>query len=392
MIKFLAIIFISVILPGSQAIQKNIIALSHRDSPDSITISVYPQNQLIEVDTHAQYLNFDMVLKNTTQHVYQLSMIQVSVLNKRGELVQRKYLNQNGRAPSISLLGNTIIKPGQAINIFSPFYQFSRAVDISSLRYEFFFEIADNESEVKYNKTRLPMDFDITETKEIHPTLYIPKTNLYLPLKGKMIVWDGHDFYSHHRRFPIGLSKQGETQITANSNRYAYDFVSIDKKGNMYKNNPFQKENWYVFGKKVYAPGAGRVVESQNNIPDNIFNGKSVKYPDIPFELDSFGMGNHVIIDHGNGEYSVILHMQMGSVIVKTGDRLKAGQQIGNVGFSGDAIFPHVHYTVINGPKEQICEGLPSYFNDYKLFNGHWFILVQRGRVDSGFIIESSIN
>jgi hypothetical protein len=391
MIKLLSLIFIPVFLAGGQATAGKIIPFPINDTAEVVSVAVYPLDPLIEADSHAQYLNFDLVLRNRTGHILQLSMIQLSILDGKGGLVQRNYLNQNGQSPSIALLGNTIIQPGESINIFNPFYQFVRTIDISRLRYEFFFDIADTDAEMTYNKTRLPMDFDRSEIKEIRPRLYMPKTNLYLPLKGKLIVWDGHDFYSHHRRFPIGLPWLQEKGIIANSNRYAYDFVVIDTLGEMYNNDPFQKENWYVFGKPVYAPGSGKVVELQNYIPDNAYSGKTVKYPTIPADMDPLGMGNYVMIDHGNGEYSVILHMEKGSVRVKVNELVTAGQQIGTVGFSGDAIFPHVHYTVMNGPKEQVCEGIPSYFNKYKLFSGRRFIPFKKGRIDSGFIIESTV-
>jgi hypothetical protein len=360
-----------------------------KDSIQPVSVSVYPLNPIIETDKHKQYLNFDIVLKNNTLHTLQLVMMQISVIDDKGELVARKYLNQNGRLPSIAQIGNTILSPGESIDIFNPFYDFDREINVSNIKYEFYFDSTDSELSRDRNSARLPMDYDLAELMKIKTRVYIPKTQLYLPVKGRTIIWDGHDFYSHHRRFPIGLSKNSGKKILANSNRYAYDFVTINNKGEMFKNNPFEKENWFVFGKVVYAPGSGIVIETQNDVPDNSFENKSIKYPDIPTEMDSLGMGNHVIINHGNGEYSVILHMEKGSLQVKTGDRVVAGQKIGRVGFSGDAIFPHVHYTVMNGPNEQLYEGVPSNFRNYKLFTGNYFILVKKGRIDTGFIVES---
>ena len=157
----------------------------------------------------------------------------------------------------------------------------------------------------------------------------------------------------------------------------------------MFKNITFKKENWYVFGKPVYPLGNGKIVEAQNDIPDNEFYGKRVIYSSNLDSLDPIGMGNHVIIDHGNGEFSVLLHMEKGSLKFKTGDIVKSGQQIGIVGFSSDAIYPHVHYTVINGPNESVAESLPSYFHLYRLFTGRKVRHISCGRIDSGDIIES---
>jgi murein DD-endopeptidase MepM/ murein hydrolase activator NlpD len=44
-----------------------------------------------------------------------------------------------------------------------------------------------------------------------------------------------------------------------------------------------------------------------------------------------------VLIDHENGEYSLLVHMKPGSVLVRSGDRVKQGQQVGAIGFAGDA-------------------------------------------------------
>jgi murein DD-endopeptidase MepM/ murein hydrolase activator NlpD len=57
-----------------------------------------------------------------------------------------------------------------------------------------------------------------------------------------------------------------------------------------------------------------------------------------------------VLIDHENGEYSLLVHMKPGSVLVRSGDRVKQGQKVGAIGFAGDSIFPHLHYSLMSGP------------------------------------------
>lgn len=56
--------------------------------------------------------------------------------------------------------------------------------------------------------------------------------------------------------------------------------------------------------------------------------------------------GNGVYIDHEDGWSTQYCHMRSGSVLVNTGDRIKAGQPLGLIGQSGDAAFPHVHVAV----------------------------------------------
>ncbi|MEM7290976.1 MAG: M23 family metallopeptidase [Pseudomonadota bacterium] len=56
--------------------------------------------------------------------------------------------------------------------------------------------------------------------------------------------------------------------------------------------------------------------------------------------------GNGVLIDHGNGFETQYCHMKQGSVVVKTGSRVRTGDVLGYIGNSGLAQFPHVHVTL----------------------------------------------
>lgn len=56
--------------------------------------------------------------------------------------------------------------------------------------------------------------------------------------------------------------------------------------------------------------------------------------------------GNGVRVVHGGGWETQYCHLRKGSVAVKTGDAVKAGDQLGLVGLSGNTEFPHVHLEV----------------------------------------------
>ncbi|MCB9990212.1 MAG: M23 family metallopeptidase [Rhodospirillales bacterium] len=58
------------------------------------------------------------------------------------------------------------------------------------------------------------------------------------------------------------------------------------------------------------------------------------------------GCGNGVFIDHGNGWQTIYCHMKQGSVVVKPGQKVKAGTPLGEIGQSGIAEFPHLHFGV----------------------------------------------
>lgn len=56
--------------------------------------------------------------------------------------------------------------------------------------------------------------------------------------------------------------------------------------------------------------------------------------------------GNGVVIDHGDGWETQYCHLAQGSVVVKSGDAIAAGQPIARVGLSGNTEYPHLHLTV----------------------------------------------
>ena len=60
---------------------------------------------------------------------------------------------------------------------------------------------------------------------------------------------------------------------------------------------------------------------------------------------NSYGLGNHVKIDHGNGYVTLYGHMV--GVDVKVGDRVDQGEHIGRMGSTGFSTGPHVHFEVI---------------------------------------------
>ncbi|MEQ9643599.1 MAG: M23 family metallopeptidase [Alphaproteobacteria bacterium] len=59
--------------------------------------------------------------------------------------------------------------------------------------------------------------------------------------------------------------------------------------------------------------------------------------------------GNAVRIAHDDGWQTLLCHLRQGSIRVKRGDAVTAGQPVGLVGLSGATVFPHVHLTVLHG-------------------------------------------
>ena len=87
------------------------------------------------------------------------------------------------------------------------------------------------------------------------------------------------------------------------------------------------------------AAAAGKVASAEDKYDDNVLGKPSDTAPK---------QGNNVVIDHGNGEFTMYAHLKRGSVKVKAGDAVKAGQQIAEVGNSGNAPLPHLHFHMQN--------------------------------------------
>ncbi len=104
-------------------------------------------------------------------------------------------------------------------------------------------------------------------------------------------------------------------------------------------------------------------------------------------------MGNFVLIDHGDGEFSLLLHMKPGSVRVKPGDAIGDWPADWSViGFTRNSLFPHLHYTVMEGPtKSGKSWGLPAYFTRFHRVYGARSVEVGRGPVNSGDFVESDV-
>jgi hypothetical protein len=110
---------------------------------------------------------------------------------------------------------------------------------------------------------------------------------------GMLLVLDGHDLNSHHRRQNLASRFDRDPKTAANPNLYAYDFVRIGASGALFKGDPEHKENWFTFGAPVYAPVGGAVVLAVDGVPDNTFAGGQPVIPSAAQKIvDSASLRN----------------------------------------------------------------------------------------------------
>jgi murein DD-endopeptidase MepM/ murein hydrolase activator NlpD len=100
-------------------------------------------------------------------------------------------------------------------------------------------------------------------------------------------------------------------------------------------------------GVNVLAAMDGTVLRTRDGMDDEIADPE--KREDL---LDSKkGCGNGVIINHGKELQSIYCHLKKGSIKVKEKQRVKSGDVLGQIGYSGATEFPHLHFGVFNDGK-----------------------------------------
>ncbi len=340
-----------------------------------VKVESQPAQAYIERRDGTQLVNFDLVVENNTAEKISLVRLEVSAFDKRGALQARKFLDTNGINPNVLTVSNREIEPHTKTVIYNPFFAWEPMFELARLDYALEFQGKDGKS-------------TYTAAVSVAPVPYQNKVRLMLPLRGRFLVHDGHDALAHHRRWNFWHPAAQQFGLTSNSARYSYDFTLVDEKGRLYKTDGKTNEDWYSYNAPVYASGPGKIVATDGHWPDSSRDKENLFNPNDLLQGTLALFGNHVIIDHGNGEFSIYGHLRQGSVKVKVGDLVRAGDMLATMGMSGSANNPHLHYQ-LNTEWKKGVEGLPSYFHDFKRVLGSRKIAVQEGQADTGDIVEN---
>jgi hypothetical protein len=126
------------------------------------------------------------------------------------------------------------------------------------------------------------------------------------------------------------------------------------------------------FGQPVLAPADGTVVKVSDWQRDHwsrtswLALAAMLVLEGTVRELTGPGrvLGNHVVIDLGDGAYALLAHLRRRSALVTAGQRVAAGQQLAACGNSGNSAEPHVHFQLMDRPGVLLAAGLPFGFGD----------------------------
>jgi hypothetical protein len=185
--------------------------------------------------------------------------------------------------------------------------------------------------------------------------------------------------------------------------RYAIDFVGIDPKSRsrrFYRSGVLRYlllgarlQDCFGWGRPIFASTGGKVIRAEDGWPERnpvhpardiymlIKNARSLKSK-LAADLQSFDLrtltGNFIIIESSDG-FVVYAHAQTGSIRVSAGDKVIAGQQLANVGHSGNSTAPHLHFQIMDQLDPWQAQGIPCRFRDYEIFHEGTWHPVQNG-------------
>jgi murein DD-endopeptidase MepM/ murein hydrolase activator NlpD len=166
---------------------------------------------------------------------------------------------------------------------------------------------------------------------------------------------------SPHRR---ALEPLGGTPYL--SERFAADLIQVDEHGVGGAGDFSRNESLFTYGEPVLAVANAKVVETVRDVKDNV---PFFEPPSSAFTERTI-VGNRIILRLRDGRYAAYGHLKPGSIRVRRGDRVRAGQVIAQVGNTGQSGGAHLHLQVTDGPDPIASNGLPFVLRSFRLV-GH---------------------
>jgi murein DD-endopeptidase MepM/ murein hydrolase activator NlpD len=164
---------------------------------------------------------------------------------------------------------------------------------------------------------------------------------LRLPVDGTWQIYQGFDGkHTHHGNW-----------------QYAVDFFQTVQ-GRSYLNAGAVLTDYYCYGKAVFSPVYGTVMQICDETIDNA--------PGQVNEVNNWG--NFILIKLDSGEFLLLAHLRPHSIEVSTNMRVVPGQRLASVGNSGRSPQPHLHMHV-QELQEIGSSTIPFHLGGLVLFN-----------------------
>ncbi|RYY64296.1 MAG: M23 family metallopeptidase [Chitinophagaceae bacterium] len=339
---------------------------------DSLQLRIGPVPAYIERDAKRQVLNLDLLVQNRYRDTLTLVALKLRVRDRAGRPVLERFLDGNGLHPSIQTIPDRVVPPGADALFFNPFHQFEPGLPLDTLEFELRFTRTDGS--------------EVSVRQSVHPATGPGTPLLELPVAERLLVYDGHDYYAHHRRFQADDPRIRAFGLKGNFMRFSYDFLVVDAQGAGQPSgaSPDSIRSWFGFGVPVRAAAAGEVIAvSDTALDDRNFNVADLHRSALAL------YGNYVAIRHHDGSVALYGHLRQGSVRVKKGDRISTGMHIAAIGASGSALMPHLHFELRTGIGHE-AEGLPATFRNFRRLQGSRVIPEKEGLIDTGELVQAA--
>lgn len=174
-------------------------------------------------------------------------------------------------------------------------------------------------------------------------------TVLAPPLRGgPWVAIYNDDWPRGHRR--VFYETDGHARLPG---RYAIDWMKLDAQGRTLRDESGLAASSLSYGAEVLAVADARVVAVRDGVTEaaRIADNRSHPHPDAA--------GNFISLALAGGRFATYEHLRPGSLKVAKGDRVRAGQVLAQVGFTGDSTEPHLHFHVSDSPSPLQGEGMP---------------------------------
>lgn len=141
--------------------------------------------------------------------------------------------------------------------------------------------------------------------------------------------------------------------------RFAIDFIKLDEQGRYANGDDNVVANWYGYNHDVLAVADGVVVSTRTDFPE------SATLQAHPTYRADQATGNYIAIDLGDNRFAFYEHLKPNSILVVPGQRVKKGDKIAALGFTGQSTGPHLHFHIANLNSPLGAEGIPFVFEHF---------------------------